>query len=68
METLRKDMATMGFCWLDKDGRMVRSQKGVIRTNCVDCLDRTNLVQVKKFILIIYKILYIRALFHKLFV
>jgi len=24
---------------------MVMRQKGVIRTNCVDCLDRTNVIQ-----------------------
>ncbi|KAJ3215846.1 inositol polyphosphate 5-phosphatase [Dinochytrium kinnereticum] len=27
------------------DGRVVSSQKGVLRTNCLDCLDRTNVIQ-----------------------
>jgi hypothetical protein len=26
---------------------LVTSQEGVIRTNCIDCLDRTNVVQVR---------------------
>ncbi|XP_063812516.1 synaptojanin-1 isoform X3 [Pseudophryne corroboree] len=33
-----------GFCYLDKDG-VHRTQSGSIRTNCLDCLDRTNSVQ-----------------------
>ncbi|CAI5438424.1 unnamed protein product [Caenorhabditis angaria] len=40
-ETLKK----IGFCWVDKTGEVVQRQKGVVRTNCIDCLDRTNLVQ-----------------------
>ena len=27
------------------DGHVVSTQKGVFRTNCIDCLDRTNVVQ-----------------------
>ncbi|PWN50510.1 hypothetical protein IE53DRAFT_368846 [Violaceomyces palustris] len=27
------------------DGRVLRQQKGVFRTNCLDCLDRTNVIQ-----------------------
>ncbi|XP_039300806.1 phosphatidylinositide phosphatase SAC2-like, partial [Nilaparvata lugens] len=33
-----------GFCWLDRQGIICR-QTGVFRTNCIDCLDRTNVVQ-----------------------
>ncbi|KAM3934624.1 synaptojanin-1 [Leptodactylus fuscus] len=33
-----------GFFYLDKDG-VHRTQSGSIRTNCLDCLDRTNSVQ-----------------------
>ncbi|CAO1615005.1 unnamed protein product [Sympodiomycopsis kandeliae] len=29
----------------DEDGSIVREQKSVVRTNCMDCLDRTNVVQ-----------------------
>jgi len=34
----------MSYCWTDKEGRIC-SQKGVFRVNCIDCLDRTNVVQ-----------------------
>lgn len=40
-DTLRK----MGYCWTDPYG-MVLQQEGIFRVNCVDCLDRTNVVQV----------------------
>jgi len=28
-----------------EDGHLVKEQKSIIRTNCMDCLDRTNVVQ-----------------------
>lgn len=31
------------YCWLDTDG-LICEQRGVFRINCVDCLDRTNIV------------------------
>ncbi|VDM23191.1 unnamed protein product [Hydatigera taeniaeformis] len=34
----------MKYCWLHKD-YLICKQEGVFRVNCVDCLDRTNLVQ-----------------------
>lgn len=30
---------------LGSDGKLLVLQKGVFRTNCIDCLDRTNVVQ-----------------------
>ncbi|KAJ1373346.1 hypothetical protein KIN20_035721 [Parelaphostrongylus tenuis] len=42
MESL---LEQIGYCWVDKTGEIVKTQHGVVRTNCVDCLDRTNLVQ-----------------------
>ncbi|CBX53341.1 SAC domain-containing protein [Caenorhabditis elegans] len=42
---MEETLKTIGFCWVDKTGEVVQSQKGVVRTNCIDCLDRTNLVQ-----------------------
>lgn len=30
---------------LGSDGKLLISQKGLFRTNCIDCLDRTNVVQ-----------------------
>ena len=32
------------YCWMDKHG-VVCHQQGVFRVNCMDCLDRTNVVQ-----------------------
>lgn len=37
-------LADMGYCWRDKQGTICM-QKGVFRVNCIDCLDRTNVVQ-----------------------
>ncbi|XP_053619511.1 phosphatidylinositide phosphatase SAC2 isoform X2 [Plodia interpunctella] len=34
----------MRFCWRDDRG-LICSQSGVFRVNCIDCLDRTNVVQ-----------------------
>lgn len=34
----------MGFMWRDKQG-VICCQTGVFRVNCIDCLDRTNVVQ-----------------------
>ncbi|XP_060529101.1 phosphatidylinositide phosphatase SAC2 isoform X2 [Cylas formicarius] len=34
----------MNYCWRDKQGHIC-SQNGVFRVNCMDCLDRTNVVQ-----------------------
>lgn len=43
--SMEDTLKTIGFCWVDKTGEVVQRQKGVVRTNCIDCLDRTNLVQ-----------------------
>ena len=34
----------MRYCWVDAHG-VVCEQEGVFRVNCIDCLDRTNVVQ-----------------------
>nr|XP_023023491.1 phosphatidylinositide phosphatase SAC2 [Leptinotarsa decemlineata] len=34
----------MNYCWKDQQGHIC-SQNGVFRVNCIDCLDRTNVVQ-----------------------
>ncbi len=34
------------FFQCDASGRILQQQRGVIRTNCMDNLDRTNVVQV----------------------
>ncbi|RVE44068.1 hypothetical protein evm_011305 [Chilo suppressalis] len=42
----------MRFCWRDDRG-LICAQNGVFRVNCIDCLDRTNVVQtaVAKYVL-----------------
>lgn len=44
IENIQEQIKEMLFFWKDNDGVICR-QIGVFRTNCVDCLDRTNLVQ-----------------------
>uniref|UniRef100_A0A146LP15 Phosphatidylinositide phosphatase SAC2 n=2 Tax=Lygus hesperus TaxID=30085 RepID=A0A146LP15_LYGHE len=41
---LEDSVQEMGFCWRDEQGVICR-QNGVFRVNCIDCLDRTNVVQ-----------------------
>lgn len=33
------------FTGVTDTGQLFRKQTGVVRTNCLDCLDRTNLMQ-----------------------
>jgi hypothetical protein len=40
------EFATQGFHqWSSLSGRVGKNQNGVMRINCIDCLDRTNVVQ-----------------------
>jgi hypothetical protein len=39
------DLAISSWLWMSDDAVM-SEQKGVFRVNCIDCLDRTNVVQV----------------------
>ncbi|EJD05667.1 uncharacterized protein FOMMEDRAFT_139037 [Fomitiporia mediterranea MF3/22] len=41
---LRKTFDTQGFTWFS-GGILMSEQKAVFRVNCIDCLDRTNVVQ-----------------------
>ncbi|CAI5522766.1 unnamed protein product [Closterium sp. Naga37s-1] len=53
-DQIGKDMETQGFFLQGKDGFFLqgkdgsvqKQQQGTVRTNCVDCLDRTNVTQV----------------------
>jgi hypothetical protein len=38
-------IAASGLTLIDESGRVLEAQNGVVRVNCVDCLDRTNVVQ-----------------------
>ncbi|XP_047500088.1 phosphatidylinositide phosphatase SAC2-like isoform X3 [Penaeus chinensis] len=44
IEGLEDCISKMLYCWVDKEGTICR-QSGVFRVNCIDCLDRTNVVQ-----------------------
>jgi hypothetical protein len=46
MESIRDHVDQFGFSMCDASSdEIVTDQKGVFRTNCLDCLDRTNFVQ-----------------------
>lgn len=45
VKSLECQIKKIGFTWIDKTGIIVLKQNGIIRTNCIDCLDRTNVVQ-----------------------
>jgi len=38
-------MKQNGYCFVDSKGSIISTQSGVFRTNCIDNLDRTNVVQ-----------------------
>ncbi|KAG1141427.1 hypothetical protein G6F37_005868 [Rhizopus arrhizus] len=42
---LKDTLAEEGYLYVDAQGAVKKTQKSVIRTNCMDCLDRTNVVQ-----------------------
>ncbi|XP_064095163.1 phosphatidylinositol-3-phosphatase SAC1-like [Macrobrachium nipponense] len=44
IEGLEDIISKMLYCWVDKEGTICR-QNGIFRVNCIDCLDRTNVVQ-----------------------
>ncbi|KAL5284388.1 INPP5F family protein [Megaselia abdita] len=44
IEALGPEAGAMGFHWRDQRG-VICNQKSVFRVNCMDCLDRTNVVQ-----------------------
>lgn len=45
VEGIEDIINAMLYCWVDKEGVICR-QNGIFRVNCIDCLDRTNVVQV----------------------
>nr|XP_054766255.1 phosphatidylinositide phosphatase SAC2-like [Lytechinus pictus] len=44
LESIRDVIKEMRYCWADAEG-VILEQRGVFRVNCMDCLDRTNVVQ-----------------------
>ncbi|CAG2246279.1 SAC1 [Mytilus edulis] len=45
MERLSDDIRRQHYFMMQKDGTVLSQQEGIFRTNCIDCLDRTNVVQ-----------------------
>ncbi|EDW18103.1 uncharacterized protein Dmoj_GI13040, isoform B [Drosophila mojavensis] len=45
IDRLAYEQDSFGFFHAFDNGTLVSSQQGVFRTNCIDCLDRTNVVQ-----------------------
>lgn len=45
IDRLSEDIKRFGYFMAGKDGTVHSYQNGVFRTNCIDCLDRTNVVQ-----------------------
>ncbi|TRY69034.1 hypothetical protein TCAL_01419 [Tigriopus californicus] len=44
IKNLEPQLKALRYCWVDNHG-MVCGQQGAFRINCIDCLDRTNVVQ-----------------------
>ncbi|ROT41537.1 hypothetical protein SODALDRAFT_270662 [Sodiomyces alkalinus F11] len=44
LNMMREKLEELGWS-VEKDGELVQRQRGVLRTNCMDCLDRTNVCQ-----------------------
>lgn len=45
IQELRQDLISQGFTRVDSNRNLLRVQSSVNRINCMDCLDRTNVVQ-----------------------
>ncbi|XP_071910321.1 phosphoinositide phosphatase SAC8 isoform X1 [Coffea arabica] len=44
-DQVAEDFEKQGYFFIGKEGEVLSEQKGIMRTNCVDCLDRTNVTQ-----------------------
>ncbi|XP_073044524.1 phosphoinositide phosphatase SAC8 isoform X1 [Primulina eburnea] len=44
-DEVSEDFEKQGYFLLDFEGKILAEQGGVIRSNCIDCLDRTNVTQ-----------------------
>ncbi|XP_057525303.1 phosphoinositide phosphatase SAC8 isoform X3 [Amaranthus tricolor] len=45
-DDISEDFGNQGYFLVDSNGKVLEEQRGVIRSNCIDCLDRTNVTQV----------------------
>ncbi|GAY32017.1 hypothetical protein CUMW_000120 [Citrus unshiu] len=44
-DQIQQEFDNQGYLLIDTEGNILEEQKGVIRSNCIDCLDRTNVTQ-----------------------
>ncbi|EXB99420.1 Phosphatidylinositide phosphatase SAC1 [Morus notabilis] len=44
-DQIAEDFEKQGYFLADMEGNILVEQKGIIRSNCIDCLDRTNVTQ-----------------------
>ncbi|XP_048138005.1 phosphoinositide phosphatase SAC8 isoform X4 [Rhodamnia argentea] len=44
-ESISEDFEKQGYFLIDAEGNVLEEQKGIVRSNCIDCLDRTNVTQ-----------------------
>uniref|UniRef100_A0A7N0VES1 SAC domain-containing protein n=1 Tax=Kalanchoe fedtschenkoi TaxID=63787 RepID=A0A7N0VES1_KALFE len=42
---ISEDFEKQGYFLMDPDGNTIKDQIGIVRSNCIDCLDRTNVTQ-----------------------
>ncbi|KAI8805550.1 SacI homology domain-containing protein [Cladochytrium replicatum] len=45
IDEIRDDLEKQGYSATNEKGQLLKGQTSVVRTNCMDCLDRTNVVQ-----------------------
>jgi hypothetical protein len=45
LDSLQPELLKYGLFVKDSDNNVISTQKGIFRTNCMDCLDRTNVCQ-----------------------
>ncbi|KAI9283299.1 SacI homology domain-containing protein [Sporodiniella umbellata] len=45
IDQLKETLNEQGYFYSDANGEVKKTQSSVVRTNCMDCLDRTNVVQ-----------------------
>ncbi|KAM1198468.1 hypothetical protein ACFX2H_009814 [Malus domestica] len=44
-EQISEQFEKQGYFLVDAKGNILEEQKGIVRSNCIDCLDRTNVTQ-----------------------
>ncbi|XP_044473946.1 phosphoinositide phosphatase SAC8 isoform X1 [Mangifera indica] len=44
-DQILEEFEKQGYLLVDAEGNIIQEQKGVVRSNCIDCLDRTNVTQ-----------------------